>query len=421
MRKKKKTDGDLALFIDLKEEVYIIRKDKEGKLSLFPTSANIIVIPELLKDRGYFAKASEEHINALREEYAKNGEELPDISPLFSVKIVDDIPGIDKEKSILDFTDEEIQRVLEFYFGDFFEIRESPPSAYYKASRRIAHLQTRPRKKGGDLYDILSLEEEGKRKEEHIKFAKESEKDKSLSTLTSGLILNPIEYKVVKAIQKHLYLQSKGYDRGDVGGVPPWTLKGINADNRRSYVVLYPTQLTKEVLGREEIGGKDLARVREAIQSLDKKIIYDDEAKGYLRLLTIEKVGDGYIVLSLREVFTKEIEKNFINSRTDELKLLSGINSSTTLRLYDLILIMDSYNPPTLQKDGYIEFMRDGILDRVAVQKSYDKNPKRREEDFKTALEELKGIGLISRYEDKGNKVRIYPNKEWKKGAGGES
>ena len=87
---------------------------------------------------------------------------------------------------------------------------------------------------------------------------------------------------------------------------------------------------------------------------MDNKFYWDDRDRAYYRSLSVEKIkpgtrgGDkGQIVIALRPVYRKGLEKDFINSREDELRLLSGVTSVLSLRLFEVLKEMISYRLPT--------------------------------------------------------------------------
>ena len=296
------------------------------------------------------------------------------------------------------------------------EIKEAVLPLYYKTARGITSESTRGRKKGRTLYDLFDDEET---KEE---IRRQEADGKLLSTLTSGIVVSATENKVIKAIQKHISAQGLGYGRPE-GGLPEDVVKqrGVSFDSEFTYVCLQPYKLTEEVLGTTSIGGENVKRVTESLKSLDGKFYYDETDGAFYRLLTIEKITPardkeaGEIWIACRKRFTEGLDKNFINTRTDELQLLSGINSDMSLRLYDILKEMENLGVPTVRKSQVFHLNKQKLFERIAVKKSYDKNPKRAEEDFKSAVEDNKKIGIILRAVERGSNIDFYFNPNWKK------
>lgn len=298
----------------------------------------------------------------------------------------------------------------------------------YKTSREITRLSTRPRKKGQDLFSLLT-DEEDKKSYEEIK-----ERGGYVSPLTSGIVVSVLGNKVIKALQRCLYAQSWRYGRKEGEGLPEDVVTANIGEGHKdeegvkdsSFICTDPYSLTKMVLGGKTIGGDNVKQVMQTLSELDNTFAYNDKDRSYYRLLTIEKITKGTantpgeIFIALRSIFWKGMENDYINTRADELQLLSGITSNLSLRLYDVLKELDSYNLPTQQKSGYVQIKKSNLMERIAVKKSYDKNPKRAKDDFLSAVKDMKKIGIITKTEERGGNILFYIPSSWRKGTEGE-
>ena len=144
------------------------------------------------------------------------------------------------------------------------------------------------------------------------------------------------------------------------------------------------------------------------LANMDNKFYWDDRDRAYYRSLSVEKIkpgtrgGDkGQIVIALRPVYRKGLEKDFINSREDELRLLSGVTSVLSLRLFEVLKEMISYRLPTWKTGRYFDLKETELLERIAVKKSYDNQSGRRLSDFESAVQERDKSVITSRRPDK--------------------
>lgn len=418
------TKEEIDKLIVLRQTISIIYEKEDGVFEPNKVSTTIGVLPEFLRDRESIKRASQSWGMIEEKEYTERGLTPPNYASPMEFTLVEPIEGV-RDLPIDKLSDEEIERVIEYYShkGERTEILEADLSRYYKTARGLTTQMTRGRKRGQNLYSLLTEDED-------IKFAKDfEEQGKLLSTLTSGIVVTALENKVIKAIQKHLYAQSRGYGRGEGNGLPEDIVKtnigeGYDKDETlrdSSFVCIEPYKFTREVLGRDDIGGEDLKRVMGALSTLDGKFAYDDKERAFYRLFTLEKIktqteeGAGQVFIACRPIFREGLEKNFINTRTDELQLLSGISSDLSLRLYDILKEVESYRTPTQRSKGYIQMKRTALLERIAVKKSYDNQRKRIESDFSSACEDMVKIGIITKVTEVGENVRFYVSKDWRK------
>lgn len=321
---------------------------------------------------------------------------------------------------------EEYLSALEGKDATEVKIKEAEVFTTFKEPRELTKLMTRPRKRGETLFDLIDNEESLEQVQQYI------EEGRLFSASTPGLAADAIEIKVIMALQKHLYAQSKGYGGEEAEGIPDSVLReyfGDDYDKKReglqssSFVCIDPDKFPKEVLGRDNIGGEDRKRVMAALRHLDGKFYYDDKEQGFKRLLTIERIPKNTrkIFIACRQVFRDGIKNNFINAKTDELERLSGITSAISLRLYNLLKELDSYNTPTQKKGEGVSINTAKLMERIAVKTSYDKNPKRREKDFLSAVEDMKRVGIITKAVTQGENTKFYISPDWRKSDSGET
>lgn len=309
--------------------------------------------------------------------------------------------------------------------GGGYPINESETPFIFRTPREFTRQMTTRRRRGGSIYDLFD-------DEETIREIREKEKGgKLINPLVSGIAVTPTQNLVLKAIQKHLHSQSLAYGTPEGTGLPEDIIKREKLplykegdENRLYYVCLEPAKLTKEVFGRDNIGGEEIKQITRALYDLDGKFALNEEDRSFYRLYTIEKVEQaeteknkgGRFFIACRSIFVKGLDKDYIPRRADELSLLSSFGSrNMSFRLYDLLISVISLNLPTQRTKGYFDMKKDELLERVSVLKSYDKNKARLETDFQNAVDDVERIGLVKKIYLLGNKYRIYPNPDWSK------
>lgn len=419
-KKTKITKEELRTYIPLREEFAVLIPNPDGEsTSIQYLSTNILVPPELFGSPEYLYLAGS----------VNKPEGTPSGYPTHFY-LLEDVGGVSKEREYKTFSDDEIRLIIAYYkkYGNEdkkIDIIEAPVPRVYKTTRELSILMTRPRKRGKDLFSLLSDEAEQELRE---KIA--TGEVKLLSYLTSGLAFeNPLQYKITKSLGKTLYRQTQGYNESskyDGGGLPEKiVLPQIGSyDKEFSYIVIDPFTFTRETLGRDDIGGNDVQRVMSELANMDNKFYWDDRDRAYYRSLSVEKIkpgtrgGDkGQIVIALRPVYRKGLEKDFINSREDELRLLSGVTSVLSLRLFEVLKEMISYRLPTWKTGRYFDLKETELLERIAVKKSYDNQSGRRLSDFESAVQDMKKIGLLVQKPNNpqriGKNLRFYVRKDW--------
>lgn len=418
-KKTKITKEELKTYIPIREEFFVYVPDEDGKQTIRGLSTSILVPPELFGSPDYLHLAGS--IN--KPEGSPSG-----YPTLFY--LLEDVEGISKDREYKTLSEDEIRTIIRYYkeHGNEekkIEIIEAPVPHVYKTARELSILMTRPRKRGKDLYSLLSDDMEQELREKIARGEVQL-----FSSLTSGLAFeNPLQYKITKALGKILYRQTQGYNQSkdyDGGGLPEnVVLSQIGSfDKNNSYIVIDPYSLTKEVLGRNDIGGNDVQRVMSELAVMDGKFYWDDRDGAYYRTLTFEKIkpgtkgGDrGQAVIALRSVYRKGLENDFVNSREDELQLLKGITSVLSLRLFEVLKEMISYRLPTWKTGRYFDLKEGELLERIAVKKSYDNQTRRKESDFESAVQDMKKIGILVDRKDNpkriGKNLRFYVQKDW--------
>ena len=419
-KKTKITKEELRTYIPLREEfaIYVPKPDGDGESdSIEYFSTSILVPPELFGSPEYL--------------YLAGSVNKPEGSPTgYPTRffLLEEVCGISKEREYKTFSDEEIRLIIDYYkrYGNEdkkIDIIEVPVPRVYKTTRELSILMTRPRKKGKDLFSLLS-------DEIRQELAEKGGDKVLLSSLTSGLAFeNPLQYKITKALGKTLYRQTQGYNKTKAyngEGLPSELLipKIGKIDKDFSYIVIDPFSFTKETLGRNDIGGNDVQRVMSELATMDGKFYWDDRDGLYKRSLSVEAIkpgtrgGDrGQMIIALRPIYREGLEKEFINSREDELELLSGVTSVLSLRLFEVLKEMISYRLPTWRKGRYFDLIETELLERIAVKKSYDNQTKRKLSDFESAVQDMKKIGILADREDNpkriGKNLRFYVRKDW--------
>lgn len=292
-------------------------------------------------------------------------------------------------------------------------------SGCFLANRDIAKLQNKPKLKKGELYRLLP--------EQLRKQAIElSEGDNLLSTITEGLNSGELGSKVIIALCQELYRQSEILrDTDQEEGVIP--LEGLNSIIPKDkqigigvkeekpficpMICIELADFTRLVLGREGENYHPSTKDRDSVMSVLNKL---DSGKAFAKLgdsykgikfLSIEGLEVGEkdskgnngsttkIWIALRDIFVNAIASQFVRIRKDTLKQLRGRQKEITLRLFWTLVEYKSYS----NTRASLDISKLELLSRVAIINSYDRNPKRREQDFKEAIQRMKEIKLLEK------------------------
>lgn len=179
-------------------------------------------------------------------------------------------------------------------------------------------------------------------------------------------------------------------------------------------VAIKITDFTRRVMGlagKAKVRPEDKNAVRGVIIQLKTKQLYTLTNGGWIWVTLIGKAR-GYInpttkeetmVLELDSIFTKDLFRDFITLPTDILERLRGRQKKITMRLFWLLCEQRS-----CRKNSYpLEHVKKAdLLSEIAIIDSYKKNLKRREDDFREAVEMMKKIRLIADYSESENKAK---------------
>lgn len=296
------------------------------------------------------------------------------------------------------------------------------PKQTFTTSRELARQHTRPKPTQGNLFDILKP----KAKADAIAL---SRADRLLSQITDGINGGTLVSKVIIGLAQTLYTQSEMYGNTDrligisekISELSATPIKQGEAGTRRGdlrkevispapYVFLKMADFTKLVMGNNNIGGRDVLRVKDIIQELDRKFVFIDRGDGKyikLRICTIEatetdtKTGAEAMLLNLRPIFTRAIATDFVTIRKDTLRVLAGNQKDITMRLFWYLTEMHSYK--TLPTYPIVRISKAELYNRIAVLKQYERRKKDREDHYKEAIERMKTLHMITDYkEEKG-------------------
>lgn len=178
-------------------------------------------------------------------------------------------------------------------------------------------------------------------------------------------------------------------------------------------VAIKITDFTRRVMGLTDNGKvrPDYRKaVRNILDQLRAKELYTLTNGAWLSVTLIGKkrgiidptTKEEIMILELDSVFTKDLLKDFITLPTDILERLRGRQKKITFRLFWFLCEQRSYH-----KNSYpLEHVKKAdLLSEIAIIDSYKANPKRREDDFKEAVEVMRKIRLIADYSESQNKA----------------
>lgn len=178
-------------------------------------------------------------------------------------------------------------------------------------------------------------------------------------------------------------------------------------------IVIQLTDFTRRVMGltgNAKVRPDDRKAVRSALTQLRAKELYTPTNGDWIATTLIGKARkiistttkEEIMVMELDSVFTKDLLKDFITLPTDILERLRGRQKKITMRLFWFLCEQRSYH-----KNSYpLEHVKKAdLLSEIAIIDSYKKNLKRREEDFKEAVEMMRKINLITDYSESQNKA----------------
>lgn len=283
-------------------------------------------------------------------------------------------------------------------------------------SRELVRQQTRVRKQGQDLFSILNE----KAREDAIQVHENG--GGVLSQIVDGIDGGETVSKVILGLAHTLYEQSEmsgtlGSMMGATDKILPYlemSLPKIKKSSGRSKaldgslvsspcpcVCIRMADFTRLVLGtNEKPSNKDKDRVREALESISKKMVYLAIGDGrYIGRTLIgkrtklidTKKGSEVWLLELDSVFTCNILNDFAVLRKDTLMKLKGRQMKITMRLLYYLIEKRSYDPDNLNH----RVSKIDLFNRIAIISKYEKNPKERDRDFKEALQKMVDVHLI--------------------------
>lgn len=187
------------------------------------------------------------------------------------------------------------------------------------------------------------------------------------------------------------------------------------------YILVSYEDLASKMRGKgKKRGGKDSEYIREYIESLSGKVYLLDKGKDsrgkqilvgvpfLVRELYIYREGrEVGCLLRLNPQFSKTI-RGYTSLRADTIQLIGGgRQKDITMSLLDLLLyVRGTDRGYTWRKN------KESLLSQIATSTIYKGRPKRREEDFREAVQKCKDSGLITDYKEEestwGEKVSVF-------------
>ena len=290
------------------------------------------------------------------------------------------------------------------------EQQQTKHKTTYKTPRMLAQQQTRPKPpKDKNLFDLLT--EEARKKAVQI-----SNKGGLLSQITDGINAGVLGSKVIIGLAQTLAEQSELYHTEDemlgIGDAAnpdkEITKRNFGKHKQLPYANIYvrEREFTQLVKGTKEVSSSDrkevmgvLNKLKDCYHFLSVKDAQGNEKYVGMQLLNISGIvidpktnARGYIV-ELKPIFIHGIKNDFVTLRKDTLQKLGGRTSDLTMKLFWFLTEQHSYKT----REGYplVRIFKDELLNHIAILKMYEKNIKRRNEDFAKAIEKMAEVGLI--------------------------
>ena len=187
------------------------------------------------------------------------------------------------------------------------------------------------------------------------------------------------------------------------------------------YILVSYEDLATKMRGKgKKRGGKDSEYIREYIESLSGKVYLLDKGKDsrgkqilvgvpfLVRELYIYREGrEVGCLLRLNPQFSKTI-RGYTSLRADTIQLIGGgRQKDITMSLLDLLLYVRGTDRGNIWRKN-----KESLLSQIATSTIYKGRPKRREGDFREAVQKCKDSGLIIDYQEEestwGEKVSVF-------------
>lgn len=425
------TDEVLNVVHLLRSELDSIREDMSPELKSMYDSIPLKGLEETLEDIKV-DYTEETPLDILRDHYNFLQEFSSRIKEVF----------LDKDKNYRIVTDPKTgeRRVLEFK-SQIPEGVQTPSSLSSFAMGEIEKIRKRPKPERvpvpkdlmetqihsvGDTLEYITDPETIKQIKEY------QSKGKLLAGTLEGLSGGDAYLKSFTiALAQTLNEQSKYYQtEGDLSGVKGLIeekfgeevqiikdsnvpLKGGGTEKRpHPYILVSYEDLASKMRGKgKKRGGKDAVQIRDYIESLSgKQYLLDGgtDSRGR-RILSgvpfLIRLQYFYIdgkevgcLLCLSPQFSKTLRK-YTSVRADTIQLIGGgRQKDITMSLLDLLLYVRGTDRGNLWEKN-----KKDLLSQIATSTIYKGRPKRREEDFREALQKVKDSGLIIDYWEKSS------------------
>lgn len=279
------------------------------------------------------------------------------------------------------------------------------------------------------LFDLLSPETKEKIVESRIEIKAE------------GIRLTPVEDKIIKAINKllhekseHIDISSDAFYKGNASS-NDLTLYGGNGQKARPAMLrLYPAELYKAYLDKEDYSGQDIKFIKKNLHELSQKkflIVYDrkrkvdgknvtDRIEDFQNLIKIIsyieglsdsdliklEAGDlelrekrGELIIGLNPIFIDQITSKYIEFPSD-------INKRTTIAagghfcVTESIIVLRDYMLRELSNKRYTVEINEERLPCLLRLENYVKNRKKTliSERISGAISAVKNLGIINEF-----------------------
>lgn len=232
-----------------------------------------------------------------------------------------------------------------------------------------------------------------------------------LNRIKLGIEGNAMTYKVIKAIELLLYRQSHALGQTDqntgAGSLLPGSNKVPQGTKYKEgtpcpVIVTTTRDLCCEVLGTDNPGKLNREAVIKELYRLERgefafKVGNSICVTGMLNTsLFISKKGVA-LSIEMRPMFLRCAGEAFIRDRSDILRLMSGEHNTMTFLLHELLVM--AFSKGRVGNKVY-SIAKSNMMDRIVRITKYEDHPGLQEKDFKHAVEVMKRIRLVKKYEE---------------------
>ena len=325
-----------------------------------------------------------------------------------------------------------IDKALGFIYTD--EKAKRKGSGTFKVSGTLVRATSKSAER-----NLFSAVEDAQDAKLNANYTNYKSKNALFTELCEGVQGGDLVYKILIALSNILYEQSEaaGTTATMTGFRDKMEDNGLQLDKSSvrireddeedsdyAYITIVYRDFAKLVCGGRTVGGKDIKKIRNVLEELDKKYILFDFGNGqklFVRPLSI----DAYFqdnnnpnletaVIQLKPIFTRSIKNDYVTMRKDTLQLFGGHQKEMTMRLF--FYLSDMYRHKESPIYPHFRISKDKLFEMIAApseryttkiktgKMGADGKPvykigrrkKLLESDWKDAVQKMKEVGIIT-------------------------